>query len=102
MQTVEYTTADDIRTLSMAFDPAQFEQEHADVHIIAVYDHEGARAQCSLWWSQPPAVQDQRLGVIGHYSAANDSAAQMLLAGATDRLRRVGGADAGGPAGVDK
>jgi GNAT superfamily N-acetyltransferase len=97
MQTVECRTADEIRTISRGFDPARFEEEHADVHVIAVDDHEGPGAECSLWWSQAPPLHDQRVGVIGHYSAANDSAAQVLLAAACDRLRRAGCTCAIGP-----
>ncbi len=97
MQTVECTVAGEIRAISTAFDPPQFEQEHADVHVIAVDDHEGPMAQCSLWWSQVPTLQHHRLGVIGHYGAANDSAAQMLLAATCDRLRRAGCTCAIGP-----
>ncbi len=97
MQTLEFRTVDELCTLSTAFDPAEFEQEHADVHVIAVDDHEGPAAECSLWWSQAPPLGDQRVGVIGHYSAGNDSAAQILLAAACDRLRRAGCTCAIGP-----
>ncbi len=97
MQTLEFRTVDELCTLSTAFDPTEFEQEHADVHVIAVDDHEGPAAECSLWWSQAPPLRDQRVGVIGHYSAGNDSAAQILLAAACDRLRRAGCTCAIGP-----
>jgi len=97
MRTVECTMADQIRSFPTGFDPARFEEEHADVHLIAVDDQEGPGAECSLWWSQAPPLQDQRLGVIGHYSAANDSAAKMVLAAACDRLRRSGCTCAIGP-----
>ena len=44
------------------------------------YDSQGrAGAQCSLWWRNPPTLKDQRLGVIGHYSARSDEAAAELL-----------------------
>jgi GNAT superfamily N-acetyltransferase len=89
MQTLECRTADEIYAISMAFDPQRFEQEHADAHLMAVDDHLGAAAECSLWWSQTPPLAGQRVGLIGHYSAANDSAARSLLAGACERLRRA-------------
>jgi hypothetical protein len=97
MQTVECRVASEISVISTAFDPAQFEQEHADVHLVAVDDHEGPKAECSLWWSQTPVLPNQRPGVIGHYRAASDSAAQMLLAAACERLRRAGCTCAIGP-----
>jgi hypothetical protein len=97
MQTVECRVASEISVVSTAFDPAQFEQEHADVHLMAVDDHEGPKAECSLWWSQTPVILNQRPGVIGHYRAASDSGAQMLLAAACERLRRAGCSCAIGP-----
>jgi predicted N-acetyltransferase YhbS len=97
MQIVECTIADEIQALSTAFDPAQFEAEHADVHVMAVDDHQGPAAECSIWWSQVPPLPHQRVGVIGHYSAANDSAAQGVLAAACDRLRRAACTCAIGP-----
>jgi GNAT superfamily N-acetyltransferase len=97
MRIVECTLTDGIRSFSTAFDPAQFEQEHADVHVMAVDDHEGATAQCSLWWSRVPTLPDQRLGVVGHYRAANDRAAQLLLIAACERLRGAGCTCAIGP-----
>ena len=97
MQTLECRTADEIYANSVAFDPERFEQEHADAHLMAFDDHDGPAAECSLWWSQTPSLEDQRVGLVGHYSAATDSAAQSLLAAACDRLRRAGCTCAVGP-----
>ena len=97
MQTLECRTADEMCAIATAADPEPFEQEHADVHVIAVDDHKGAVAEASLWWSQVPLLPDHRVGLIGHYSAANDSAAQLLLTTACDRLRRAGCTCAIGP-----
>lgn len=97
MQIVESAEMDEINPISPVFDPAQFEQEHADVHLLAIDDHEGARAECSLWWSHSPGLRDQRLGLIGHYSATNDEAAQELLQAACHRLCRAGCTYAVGP-----
>jgi GNAT superfamily N-acetyltransferase len=97
MRTLEHKTANEIVAISRGIDPGRFEQEHADAHLMAVDDHEGAAAECSLWWSQTPPLGHQRVGLIGHYSATNDSAALMLLAAACDRLRRAGCMCAVGP-----
>jgi GNAT superfamily N-acetyltransferase len=97
MQIVESADPDHILSFSATFDPAQFEQAHADVHLLAVDDHEGATAECSLWWSHSPPLRDQRLGLIGHYSSTNDQAAQKLLHAACDRLCRAGCTYAVGP-----
>jgi hypothetical protein len=97
MRTVECRLASEIRIVSTAFESEQFDQEHADVHLMALDDNQGPRAQCSLWWSQVPKLQHQRLGTIGHYKAECDSAAQLLLSAACDRLRRAGCTWAIGP-----
>jgi hypothetical protein len=97
MQTLEYKTANEIFAISRGVDPERFEQEHPDAHLMAVDDHQGAVAQCSLWWSETPPLGQQSVGLIGHYSAASDSAARMLLAASCDRLRRAGCICAVGP-----
>jgi len=97
MQTLEYKTAKGIFPIFRGSDPERLEREHPDAHLVAVDDNEGAAAQCSLWWSKTPPLGHRRVGLIGHYSAATDSAAQMLLAASCDRLRRVGCMCAVGP-----
>lgn len=97
MRMVECSTASAIRAVSAAFDSEQFEREHADVHLVAVDDHEGPKAQCSLWWSQVPTLCHQRLGTVGHYQSESDGAAQILLTAACSRLRSSGCRLAVGP-----
>jgi GNAT superfamily N-acetyltransferase len=97
MQTLECRKADEIFAISTATDAGRFELEHADAHVMALDDHEGPLAECSLWWSEGPSLAHGRIGVIGHYRAAKDSAAQMLLATACDRLRSAGCTCAVGP-----
>jgi GNAT superfamily N-acetyltransferase len=97
MRTLEHKAANEIVAISRGIDPGRFEQEHADAHLVAVDDHEGAAAECSLWWSQTPPLGHRRVGLIGHYSATNDSAGLMLLAAACDRLRQAGCKCAVGP-----
>lgn len=89
MQTVECTAASEIRVVSPRFDPEQFDFEHADIHLAAIDPNQGALAECSLWWSQTPALENHRVGTIGHYRADCDSAAETLLAAACDCLRRA-------------
>jgi hypothetical protein len=97
MRAVECTSTVEIRGLASAFNPAQFEDDHADVHLLAVDDHDGQRAGCSLWWSEVPKLDTHRVGVIGHYSASNNPAAELLLRRATRRLRDAGCTCAIGP-----
>ena len=62
------------------------------------YDSQGrAGAQCSLWWRNPPTLKDQRLGVIGHYSAGSDEAAAELLEEVCGELAAQGCTLAVGP-----
>jgi GNAT superfamily N-acetyltransferase len=97
MGTVECTATSAIRVVATNVDSEQYDREHADVHLAAVDHNQGPLAECSLWWSEVPALQNHRLGTIGHYQAECDSAAQMLLATACDRLRRAGCTCAIGP-----
>ena len=97
IQTLECSVAHEIRAVSTEFDSVQFEQDRADAHLLVIDDNEGPKAQCSLWWSQVPQLSHWRLGTIGHYCAADDSAAALLLACAGNRLRAVGCNRALGP-----
>ena len=72
-------------------------QLHApDVHLLAI---EGGSlvARCSCWWRDTAALDGQRLGVIGHYAAADATAASALLGRACDTLAAAGCTTAGGP-----
>lgn len=62
-----------------ALDPAVFAAHRADAHL-AVLDADAAlRARCSLWWTQTPALPNERVGLVGHYAADDDAAAGALL-----------------------
>ncbi len=65
-----------------------------DLHL-AVTDP--LRARCSLWWTEVPALPDERLGVIGHYAAADGESSAALLSDACARLRAHGCTRAVGP-----
>jgi GNAT superfamily N-acetyltransferase len=89
MRVVEAIGTDAIVSMPTTFDPTQIEEEHADVHVAAVDDADGGSAECSLWWSSTPKFREQRVGVIGHYTATSDAAARMLLDAACHRLARA-------------
>ena len=97
MRTVECSVAKEIRVIPAEFDRAHIEQEHADVHLLAIDENEGPKARCSLWWSQVPTFPHERLGTIGHYYAEDANAAHILLAAACDRLCHEGCTCAVGP-----
>jgi GNAT superfamily N-acetyltransferase len=53
--------------------------------------------RCSLWWERVPALEGQRLGLIGHYAAAEPAAAARLLHHACSELSGHGCTLAVGP-----
>jgi GNAT superfamily N-acetyltransferase len=79
------------------FSSSDFESQRANVHLCAVSSQGDVQARCSLWWSDVPQYKQHRLGVIGHYAAANNSAAAALLAEADKRLCIAGCTFAIGP-----
>jgi len=54
-------------------------------------------ARCSLWWTRTPAYPDHRVGLVGHYAAADDESAAWLLNEASEALRAQGCTLAIGP-----
>lgn len=56
-----------------------------------------ADAEVSLWWTQVPPLEGERLGVIGRFSAKDATAAQAILARACEELKARGCTLAVGP-----
>ena len=54
-------------------------------------------ARCSCWWTSVPVLEGRRLGVIGHYTAADGASAGAILAQACDLLASHGCDTAVGP-----
>lgn len=54
-------------------------------------------ARCSLWWRNVPAYRDERVGLLGHYVAADEAAALQVLSLGCARLREAGCTLAIGP-----
>lgn len=55
------------------------------------------RARCSLWWTQVPPLPGERIGVIGHFGAADAQGARLVLDAACEVLARQGCSLAVGP-----
>ena len=72
------------------FNPADFSGQHADVHICALSAEGDALARCSVWWTHVPSYEKHRIGVIGHYAAADDESAAAVLSAAQGHLREAG------------
>jgi GNAT superfamily N-acetyltransferase len=102
MRVIQCANASEIDALVQAaslprFKSADVNAQHADVHLCAVSESGDVRARCSLWWNHVPAYGQHHLGVIGHYAAAEDGAAAVVLAAAQERLRLAGCTLAVGP-----
>jgi GNAT superfamily N-acetyltransferase len=102
MRVIHCSNASEIDVLVQAaplprFNPADFDAQHADLHLCAVSESGDVQARCSLWWNHAPVYERHRLGVIGHYAAAGDDAAAAVLAAAQERLRLTGCTLAVGP-----
>ncbi len=82
--------------LYAGFDPAAPWTLRADAHLVALRDSEPV-ARCSLWWTSTPGTPEEQLGLIGHYEAVDDDAAEALLDGALTTLTGQGRALAVGP-----
>lgn len=54
-------------------------------------------ARCSLWWNHVPALENEKLGVIGHFHADSADAGGHILEHAVGRLREQGCSLAVGP-----
>ena len=68
-----------------------------DTHLVRPDGAGTCRARCSLWWTDTPVYEDHAVGLVGHYAAADETAAQAVLARALERLREAGCTLALGP-----
>jgi len=58
------------------FDPEIIVQQQVDLHLACVDDFGQVQARCSLWWSDVPMLENERIGVIGHYASDNEQDGQ--------------------------
>ena len=75
------------------FDSSLLSTQLADEHL-AIGD---GTARCSLWWNHVPALEKEKLGVIGHFHADSADAGGHILEHAVSRLREQGCSLAVGP-----
>lgn len=69
----------------------------ADEHLMVVEGDSHIKARCSLWWTSTPCVPNTRLGLIGHYAADSQTAANLLISDACRRLAVNGCSQVIGP-----
>lgn len=72
-------------------------QLHAPDRQCLAIDSGRLVARCSCWWNGVASLDGQRLGVIGHYAAADPDTAVLLLSRAADVLAKAGCTIAVGP-----
>lgn len=74
------------RPLDAAFDPAWLHEHAPDAHRICLDPRDVPRAHCSLWWQHVPTYGIERIGLIGHFAAVDETAAARLLTHACGEL----------------
>ncbi len=74
----------------------QLKVQNPDCHLAEVTQQE-PRACASLWWTSVPLLDGHRLGVIGHFSAADSASAALILEACCKRLINQGCTLAVGP-----
>jgi GNAT superfamily N-acetyltransferase len=84
------------KTLLVLPPARELQRDGADMYLAVERDRCLA-ARCSLWWSNGPALDGARAGCIGHYAAADYSAAETLLDNACQQLATRGCGIAIGP-----
>jgi GNAT superfamily N-acetyltransferase len=84
-----YLPGDQIPGFDASLLPAQLADEH--------FASDNGAARCSIWWNHVPALNNERLGVIGHFHADSADAGAGILEHAVSRLRKQGCSLAVGP-----
>ncbi len=70
--------------------------QQSDCHCVLL-DEAKPVAYCSLWWTNTPAFQTERVGFVGHYAAESDEEGKELLVQACQQLALKGCTVAIGP-----
>jgi GNAT superfamily N-acetyltransferase len=81
----------------VALVPAPERRMHAPDCSLLLIDRRSLVARCGCWWRETPHHDGRRLGVIGHYAAADAGASDALLSQACELLASSGAATAVGP-----
>ena len=85
MRLVEYSLGESVAVYQQvpalpAFDPESISRHRVDSHHL-LQESEAIVARASLWWTDVPSLDDERLGVIGHFAAADGPSAALLFRG---------------------
>jgi L-amino acid N-acyltransferase YncA len=74
-----------------------FRTHRPDRHLMLLDDRGVLQARASCWWASAPALPEHRVGLIGHYAAADDSSGLSVLRDALNLLEFAGCTIAVGP-----
>ncbi len=78
-------------------DQAELRRHAPDRHLMVVDGGRTLLARASCWWTHAPLLPDHRIGVIGHYAAADEASGMRVLEAACARLAAAGCTLAVGP-----
>jgi GNAT superfamily N-acetyltransferase len=81
---IDYPWVEDVE---LAFDCRLLANHGPDQHWVVTENNEKVVGRCSLWWNDFPPHFGHKVGVIGHYGAANQLAAHKLLGHACRQLK---------------
>ena len=79
------------------FDAQTLARHTPDAHWLALDDGGQVSGRASLWWKETAPHPQYRLGVIGHFAAADENSTKLLLDHACAELARRGSTLAVGP-----
>ena len=78
-------------------DPVERVRHAPDQHVMVEGDDGTLRARASCWWTATPALPGERVGLVGHYAAADDESAAAVLHDSCTALAQAGCSLAIGP-----
>jgi hypothetical protein len=76
---------------------AERERHAPDRHLLCVDAAGALTGRASCWWTAAPPLPGERVGLIGHYAAADGASADTILGAACDTLAAAGCTIAIGP-----
>lgn len=89
MSDIVIYTAEQLSSISQPIAAEQLQFDHPQQHI-QIIDNGQSIACCSIWWQNTPIYQHYQTGLIGHFQANNEAAADVLLEVAIDQLKLQG------------
>ena len=101
-QAKQWLASDKVSPLYSGFDIENIQSHAPDIHLIATNKNGVALGRCSLWWTEVPELENEKLVVLGHYavlcaSDEDSSCADQLFEYAATLVKRHNGSRLVGP-----